>query len=95
MSFLETVALPFVLSALAAESFVVSASTRHFPGSSTPQKLKEGDVVLMDGGCSVDGYQSDITRTFVFGSTPRQREIWNLERRSQDAGLRRPCQRAL
>src|SRR6266478_4852118 len=35
-----------------------------FPhGSSTPQKLKEGDVVLMDGGCGVEGYQSDITRT--------------------------------
>ncbi|HVQ39757.1 MAG TPA: Xaa-Pro peptidase family protein [Pyrinomonadaceae bacterium] len=60
-----------------------------FPhGSSTPQKLKEGDVVLMDGGCSVDGYQSDITRTFVFGkATQRQRDIWNLERRSQDAGF--------
>src|SRR3982074_239123 len=60
-----------------------------FPhGSSTPQKLKEGDVVLMDGGCSVDGYQSDITRTFVFGKpTRRQRDIWNLERRSQDAGF--------
>src|SRR2546421_1413925 len=59
-----------------------------FPhGSSTPQKLKEGDVVLMDGGCGVEGYQSDITRTFVFGkATQRQREIWNLERRSQDAG---------
>src|SRR5687768_10722177 len=60
-----------------------------FPhGSSTPQKLKEGDVVLMDGGCSVDGYQSDITRTFVFGKpTQRQRDIWNLERRAQDAGF--------
>ncbi|MBA3355050.1 MAG: aminopeptidase P family protein [Pyrinomonadaceae bacterium] len=60
-----------------------------FPhGSSTPQKLTEGDVVLMDGGCSVDGYQSDITRTFVFGKpTERQREIWNLERRSQDAAF--------
>ncbi len=60
-----------------------------FPhGSSTPQKLKEGDVVLMDGGCSVDGYQSDITRTFVFGKpTQRQRDIWNLERKSQDAGF--------
>jgi Xaa-Pro aminopeptidase len=60
-----------------------------FPhGSSTPQKLREGDVVLMDGGCSVEGYQSDITRTFVFGKpTPRQREIWNLERKSQDAGF--------
>jgi Xaa-Pro aminopeptidase len=60
-----------------------------FPhGSVTPQKLQESDVVLMDGGCSVEGYQSDITRTFVFGKpTQRQREIWNLERRSQDAGF--------
>jgi Xaa-Pro dipeptidase len=60
-----------------------------FPhGSSTPQTLTEGDVVLMDGGCSVEGYQSDITRTFVFGKpTQRQRDIWNLERKSQDAGF--------
>ncbi len=61
-----------------------------FPhGSSTPQKLREGDVVLMDGGCSVDGYQSDITRTFVFGKpTQRQRDIWNLERTIAECGLR-------
>jgi Xaa-Pro dipeptidase len=60
-----------------------------FPhGSSTPQTLEEGDVVLMDGGCSVEGYQSDITRTFVLGKpTQRQRDIWNLERKSQDAGF--------
>ena len=60
-----------------------------FPhGSSTPQKLKEGDIVLMDGGCSVEGYQSDITRMFVLGKpTQRMKDIWNLERRSQDAGF--------
>ncbi len=60
-----------------------------FPhGSSTPQVLQEGDVVLMDGGCTVEGYESDITRTFVFGKpTQRQRDIWNLERKSQDAGF--------
>ena len=70
-----------------------------FPhGSSTPQKLREGDVVLMDGGCGVEGYQSDITRTFVFGKpTQRQRDIWELERKSQDAGfaaakLGAPCE---
>ena len=70
-----------------------------FPhGSSTPQKLKEGDVVLMDGGCGIEGYQSDITRTFVLGkATQRQRDIWDLERRSQDAGfaaakLGAPCE---
>ena len=60
-----------------------------FPhGSITPQTLHKGDVVLMDGGCSVEGYQSDITRTFVFGQpTQRQRGIWNLERKAQDAGF--------
>lgn len=60
-----------------------------FPhGSSTPQKLKEGDIVLMDGGCGVEGYQSDITRMFVLGKpTQRMKDIWNLERKSQDAGF--------
>jgi len=60
-----------------------------FPhGSIQPQKLKEGDVVLMDGGCQVEGYESDITRTFVFGKpTKRQRDVWNLERQAQDAAL--------
>jgi Xaa-Pro dipeptidase len=60
-----------------------------FPhGSITPQVLHEGDVVLMDGGCTLEGYQSDITRTFVFGRpTQRQRDIWNLEREAQDAAF--------
>ena len=60
-----------------------------FPhGSRTPQKVKEGDMVLVDGGCSVEGYASDITRTFVLGKpTQRQRDIWNLERKAQDAAF--------
>jgi Xaa-Pro dipeptidase len=58
-----------------------------FPhGSSNPQKLKMGDIVMMDGGCSVEGYRSDVTRTVVFGKpTDRQRQIWDLERKAQDA----------
>jgi len=69
--------------------FVSFGKYTAFPhGSSTPQKVREGDVVLMDGGCTVEGYQSDITRTFVFGKhTQRQRDIWNLERKSQDAAF--------
>jgi len=69
--------------------FVSFGKYTAFPhGSSTPQNLAEGDVVLMDGGCSVEGYQSDITRTFVFGKpTQRQRDIWDLERKAQDAGF--------
>jgi Xaa-Pro dipeptidase len=60
-----------------------------FPhGSIQPQQLREGDMVLIDDGCSVEGYQSDITRTTVFGKpTKRQTEIWNLERKAQDAAL--------
>src|SRR5262249_55878826 len=58
-----------------------------FPhGSATPQQLREGDMVLIDDGCSVEGYQSDITRTTVFGKpTARQRQVWDLERKPQDA----------
>src|SRR6478736_4052337 len=80
-------------------AFVSFGEYTAFPhGSSTPQKLKKGDVILMDGGCSVEGYGSDITRTFVFGEpTKRQREIWNLEKASQAAGfaaakLNDPCE---
>ncbi len=60
-----------------------------FPhGSIQPQQLREGDMVLIDDGCSVEGYQSDITRTTVFGKpTKRQREVWDWERKAQDAAL--------
>ncbi len=61
-----------------------------FPhGSAQPQQLREGDIVLMDSGCAVEGYQADITKTTVFGTpTARQTEIWNLERRAQDAAFK-------
>jgi Xaa-Pro dipeptidase len=60
-----------------------------FPhGSSTPQKLQPGDVVLVDGGCNIEGYQSDITRTTVFGKpSQRQIDVWNLEKKAQAAAF--------
>ena len=61
-----------------------------FPhGSTQPQQLKKGDIVLMDCGCKVEGYSSDITRTIVFGAEPtaRQTEIWELEKAAQAAGF--------
>lgn len=60
-----------------------------FPhGSIEPQKLAEGDVIQVDGGCAIDGYQSDITRTTVFGKpSARQIEIWELEKRAQAAAF--------
>ena len=58
-------------------------------GSIQPQKLKRGDVVLMDCGGKVGGYCSDVSRTIVFGAepTPRQLEIWTLEQKAQTAGF--------
>jgi Xaa-Pro dipeptidase len=60
-----------------------------FPhGSVQPQRLRQGDIVLLDSGCDFGGYQSDITRTTVFGRpSARQTEIWNLERKAQDAAF--------
>jgi Xaa-Pro dipeptidase len=61
-----------------------------FPhGTTTPRTLRAGDVVLVDGGCRVHGYESDITRTAVFGAPPtdRQRRIWELVRRAQEAAV--------
>lgn len=53
-----------------------------------PQTLREGDMVLVDTGGSMHGYVSDITRSYVFGEpSPRQREIWDLEKASQAAGF--------
>ncbi|MCP5089728.1 MAG: aminopeptidase P family protein [Gammaproteobacteria bacterium] len=53
-------------------------------GTSQPQEIEEGQIVLMDCGCSVHGYQSDISRTFVYGEpSKRQREVWNTVRRGQ------------
>ena len=60
-----------------------------FPhGSIEPQQLKEGDVIQVDGGCAIDGYQSDITRTTVFGrASQRQIDIWTLEKKAQAAAF--------
>jgi Xaa-Pro aminopeptidase len=67
--------------------FGVSSALPH--GSIKPQQLKKGDIVLMDCGCKVDGYSSDITRTIVFGAEPtkRQLDIWKLEQKAQAAGF--------
>lgn len=57
-------------------------------GSITPQTIKEGDIVMVDGGTSCEGYASDITRTIVVGKpTQRQVDIWNLEKKAQDAAF--------
>jgi Xaa-Pro dipeptidase len=58
-------------------------------GTGKPQQVREGEVVLMDCGCTVQGYQSDISRTFVFGEpNPEQRRVWTQMRQGQDIAFR-------
>ena len=53
-------------------------------GTKQKQTISEGSIVLMDCGCSVEGYQSDISRTFVFGEPSKQQQkIWNTVRQGQ------------
>lgn len=57
-------------------------------GSGTPQKVTEGGIVLMDCGCSVHDYESDISRTFVFGEpSAKQRDVWNTVKQGQELAL--------
>jgi Xaa-Pro dipeptidase len=62
-----------------------SAYPHGLPGEQT---LEPGDIVLIDTGCQVQGYNSDITRTYVFGEpTAEQRRVWEVERRAQAAAF--------
>jgi Xaa-Pro dipeptidase len=64
-------------------------ATAYPHGVPHPQTLREGDMILIDVGAPVDGYVSDITRSYVFGQpTQRQRDVWNLEKEAQAAGFR-------
>jgi Xaa-Pro dipeptidase len=50
--------------------------------------VRNGSVILIDSGCTLHGYQSDISRTWVFGApSARQREVWNTVKRGQEIAL--------
>lgn len=54
-------------------------------GTKKPQVIKNGSIILMDSGCNVHEYRSDISRTFVFGEpSDKHRKIWNTVRKGQD-----------
>jgi Xaa-Pro dipeptidase len=58
-------------------------------GSITPQVVREGSILLIDGGCSVEGYSSDISRTFVLGKpTDRMKQVFDIEYQAQTAALK-------
>jgi len=57
-------------------------------GSEKPQSVREGSIILIDTGCKLHGYSSDISRTWVHGEpTKRQREVWDTVKRGQELAL--------
>jgi len=58
-------------------------------GSRTPQTLREGSILMLDDGCEVEGYTSDITRTFVLGKAmDKMKRVFDLVKQAQSAAVK-------
>ena len=58
-------------------------------GSTTPQVVREGSILLIDGGCKVEGYSCDISRTFVLGKpTQRMKDVFEIEHKAQTMAVK-------
>ena len=70
-------------------SLVLMGEAAAYPhGSRNRQVAREGEIVLMDCGCTVEGYQSDVSRTFVLGRpSDRQRQVWDQVHRGQQVAF--------
>ncbi len=73
-------------------SVMVDEYTAYPHGSTTPQVLREGSIVMIDDGCTVEGYQSDITRTFVVGkpkgqAAEKMNKVFDIVLRAQSEAL--------
>ena len=58
-------------------------------GSTTPQVVREGSILLIDGGCRAEGYSSDLSRTFVMGKpTQKMKDVFEIVHRAQAAAVK-------
>ena len=71
------------------DALVLFGEFSAFPhGSVTPQVIREGTIILIDGGCRAEGYCSDITRTFVIGkASDKMKQVFEIVQRAQSAAL--------
>jgi Xaa-Pro aminopeptidase len=71
------------------DALVLLGEFSAFPhGSVAPQFIREGTIVLIDGGCTVEGYASDISRTFVLGkASDKMKQVFEIVHRAQSAAL--------
>lgn len=90
----QTEALSLISAGYAKVGFRGEASVEVGPytanphGSATPQVIKEDTIIMIDDGCTVEGYNSDITRTFVLGKpTDKMKKVFEIVHRAQDAAL--------
>lgn len=69
-------------------SVMVGESTAFPHGSDTPQVVREGTIIMLDDGCTVEGYQSDVTRTFVLGkASEKMKGVFDIVHHAQSAAL--------
>ena len=69
-------------------SVLLNDASAYPHGTRQPQTLKEGGIILMDCGAAVHDYESDISRTWVFGEpSKKQRDVWNTVKRGQEMAL--------
>jgi Xaa-Pro dipeptidase len=67
-------------------SLAANSTSPH--GSTEAQKVREGSIIMLDDGCLVEGYTSDITRTFVLGNpTDKMKKVFDIVHRAQSAAL--------
>ncbi len=58
-------------------------------GSLTPQVIRDGSIILIDGGCAAEGYQSDLSRTFVLGKpTDKMKQVFDIVHRAQETAVK-------
>jgi len=69
-------------------SVMVDQATAFPHGLAAPQVIREGSIIMIDDGCTVEGYQSDITRTFVLGkATDKMKKVFDIVLHAQSAAL--------
>jgi Xaa-Pro dipeptidase len=73
----------------AGEADIMLGESSAFPhGSTAAREIHEGSVIMMDGGCRVEGYVSDITRTFALGKpTDKMKKVFEIVRQAQSTAL--------
>lgn len=69
-------------------SVLLNDASAYPHGTDQPQMLQEDGIILMDCGCAVHDYESDISRTWVFGEpSDKQREVWATVKQGQELAL--------